>query len=361
MKRLRWCCALFAAATTIALMPVRAQSPQTRSAAIIQLLESYGGGLYPSFKVASLGQFRSDLQNVGKPWVLAGGEADRERRRQVVALAALDGAIIAGPNDWGTARQLLEWGCAYLREGTPTAFEREWLRLSIALSQLQLDELYLVDDHVKHADARFPQDPEFAAAKIFSRYELNRLTRRPFRSAVELMRASVSSSPIPGITLDFSQGAATQRVRDTITQLERLARESTQRPRAVLRLGVLEYELGEIAASRGHLTAALDSSTDAFDRYLAYLVIGLGFDVERRPADAAGAFANAVSVDPALQSGALQLAAHYQLLGRPDDASAVLDAAFRSQSTIDDPWQYPCAHCNGWNRRIAAVHAMVRR
>ena len=266
------------------------------------------------------------------------------------------------PNDWPAARSLLEWGCAYLREETlpPSPFEREWMRLSVALSEQHLDETYLLDEHLKHAENRFPDDPEFKAARLLARTELNRLTRRPFTSAYALLRQTVSSSPIPGVNT-FTRDTASPRVRGTAYMLEELAKDPASRPIALLRLGVLHFELGEIAVSRRHLTAALDASTDPFNRYLAYLVTGLAFDIEKRSVEAAEAFASAVTLDPALTSGAVQLAAHYQLLNRPDDASAVLDTAFRSRRTMDDPWQYPCAHCNGWSRRIADVHAMVRR
>ena len=130
---------------------------------------------------------------------------------------------------------------------------------------------------------------------------------------------------------------------------------------AQLRLGILHFEVRDFPASRRYLEPLGSSASDAFHRYLANLVLGLGLSSEGRTADAAAAFTRAVAIDPAVKSGAVELAAHHQMLNQPDEAAAIMNGLFSTRALIDDPWQRPCAHCSGWSRRQVALHAMVKR
>jgi hypothetical protein len=264
---------------------------------------------------------------------------------------------------------MLEWACAMLREDPPSEFERAWMMATIAFAQSERQSSFLIGgcppftyacNHVQHAIQRFREDPAFVAALVFSRVELTVLTRRPLGHPAPLVHAS----PIltSGHVVAAAIGSADQRqLNETISRLRQLNPDPVLGPKARLRIGIVHYELNRLDDSRREIGEALRGNLHPFDRYLAHLVLGLGFNAEKRPDDARREFAAAVAIDPGVISGAMELSVHQFSIGLRSEGSAVMDRALGTAPAHDDPWQRPCAFCAGWTERLNALRAGVRR
>jgi tetratricopeptide (TPR) repeat protein len=336
-------------------------TPQTDAEKTIRLLESYGRGETRLAVFDNPETLVSNLRSVGATWVDAGPEPDRIRRRNVLALVALDAAA----NDvwWDDVKPLLEWVCARLRRDAPTPFERDWMLASIAFTGVHGDERFLlasgcrppaVCNHLQHATSRFPDEPRLRFADVFARREVNALHRRPGFPPELLVPALPASN-------HSRHDDAMARINETLLLLDRAATDPVVGPDARLRRGVLRYEIKDLDGSRRDLGDVIGTSTDSSIKYLAHLVLGLGLDADGRIEDAAREYAAAVALNPAIKSGATQLAAHYFLTGRGDEASRILDVAFAADPPAPDPWRRHCGSCSGLEGWLADLRAMVRQ
>jgi predicted Zn-dependent protease len=132
-------------------------------------------------------------------------------------------------------------------------------------------------------------------------------------------------------------------------------------PKARLRIGIVHYEVNRLDDSRREIAEALGADLHPFDRYLAHLVLGLGFNAQKRPDDARREFAAAVAIDPGVISGAMELSAHQFAIGLRTEGSAAMDRALAAEPPRDDPWQRPCAFCAGWTERLNSLREGVKR
>jgi tetratricopeptide (TPR) repeat protein len=334
-------------------------------------LDAYGKGLVVPLEIGSVDDLRNALKKTGRSWVEAGSPDDRARRRRVLTLAALEAAIAAPLSEWQSIRELLEWACQSFRSDEPSDFERTWMLATIAFAESERQDDFLIGgrcppyspacNHVRHAMARFPDDPRFRAALVFGRVELNVLTRRPLGYASRLLQATPVFNSLPvSAPLGRSTGDE-RRLANTLAKVRELQSDSLLAAVARLRIGIVHYELGQFEESRVEIAEALRADLHPFDQYLAHLVLGLGFNSQNRPTEARRAFAAAVSVDPEVISGALELAAHEFRFGSRSEGSAALDRAMAASPARDDPWQRPCPDCAGWSSRLEALRAGVRR
>jgi hypothetical protein len=334
---------------------------------LVQALEAYGDGTPARLEFLTIEDLHRELRAAGPAWVTAGPAADRSRRKNVVALLALD-AVLKSPVP---ARvKLLEWACDYLRSGEPTEFEHTWMLVSIAFAQTEHLETFLVEEscpttsrdvpchHVRHAISRFPADRRFAAGNLFGRAEVNVVTRRPVSSPSVLTSARGIINLYPPAVASAQDA---NRIADTFSRLEALMGDPVVGHTARLRIGILQYELARFEDSRRTLTGLLADTRDPYDTYFAHLILGLGFDAEGRSADASKSFASALQLDPEIVSGATALAAHYVATGRSAEGSALVDRALAADPAHNDPWQHPCPYCGAWTAAIEQLHRWVRR
>jgi len=361
---------LVAGATVSVSMPrahATSATPQSRDEFLVAALDAYGKGLVLPLEIGSVDDLRNAVKKTGRSWVEAGPPDDRHRRRRVLTLAALEAAIAAPPSQWQSISELLEWACQSFRSDGPSDFERTWMLATIAFAESERQDDFLIGgrcprsspacNHVRHAMSRFPDDPRFRAALVFGRVELNVLTRRPLGNATKLVQAM---PVLYSLQIGRSTGDE-RRLADTLAKVRDLQSDSLLAAVARLRIGIVHYELGQFEESRVEIAEALRAGLHPFDQYLAHLVLGLGFDSQNRPADAGRAFATAVSVDPGVISGALELAAHEFRFGSRSEGSAALDRAMAASPARDDPWQRPCPDCAGWSSRLEALRTGVRR
>jgi len=342
---------------------------ESQDANLVAALEAYSEGGNVRLQVLSADEMRLALRTTGRTWVGAGSLADQPRRKRVLALLALEAAITAPPAQWRSINELLEWSCAMLREDAPSEFERTWMLATIAFAQSERQSDFLVGqcldfsstcNHVGHALERFPEDPVFRAARIFSRIELTVLTRRPLGQPTNLVHAAPMVNN--GYVIASTMNSADQRqLNETISKLRELTPDPVLGPKARLRTGIVHYEMNRLDDSRREIAEALRADLHPFDRYLAHLVLGLGFNVQKRPEDARREFAAAVAIDPGVISGAMELSAHQFAIGQRTEGSAVMGLALAAAPAHDDPWQRPCALCAGWMERLNILREGVKR
>jgi len=330
---------------------------------IVDALEAYSRGADLRIEIPDFDNFLSILRRTGPKWIDSGPPEDRARRRNAVALLALETAFRASPPD---AMVVLEWACRVLREGERSEFERNWMLASIAYGQRERLESFLFDDkcpatrglvacHQQHAAFRYPEDKRFDAGRVFARVEVNTLTRRPVLSPSVLTRVGVLNPYPPAV----ESARATERLADTLARLIDMFADRAVGLSARMRVGILHYELRRYAESREVLAPLLNGSDRPYFVYFAHLIRGLGFNSEGDATAAQHEFEAAVRIDPGVLSGALQLGALLAPLGRGADASALVDRALSDGSTIDDPWEYPCPDCEHWSQRLRELHRSV--
>ena len=353
--------ALFGEAGAVARPEVTAQ------ASIADAFEAYGRGERVRLQLGTkIDEFLRAIRGTGPRWIREGPASDQVRRRNVVALLALEAAFSTPHAD---RMVLLEWACDLLRTGERSEFDREWLLASIAYAQAErLGHFLLTEEcpatsqyaacHQMHAVFRYPEDRRFEAGKIFARNEVNVVSRRPVLSPSVLIRAN----PIIKVHPPAVPSAAdADRMADTLTRLEALTGDPAVGSMARMRIGILHYELQRFEDSRRTLASVIDHTQDRYLRYFVHLVRGLGYNAEGRPENAQAEFERAVAIDPGVISGALELSTLLVASGRATDASVVMDRATSIPATIDDPWQYPCPDCADWSKRLQRLRAAVRK
>jgi len=312
-------------------------------------------------------QFRAGAHR----WIEQAPVPDKVRRRNVVALAALELSTLLGTGN----RDQVVWPEALFAEGRPTEFERLW-RLAV-LTQVSTGT-YEVDNvgsrgrpfdgdpfaeaMTKRVLVRFPDDARFRLLDV--------LVRRPAVSvlcnepgappgvllAVRTSRRALSWAP-PG-----NAAQAKQQLRDAIRELAALQNDPEIGPEVHLRIGILRYHLNELDTARAELAIAANTSVEQAVRHVANYVTGLSFDAQQRFEEAMLAFNAAAHEKPDDMATARQRSVHLFLVGRADEVPAVIGRAFTpTPPTASDPaLVYRMFEARFYRERLRRLHEMVR-
>jgi len=115
--------------------PVIYKAQPEDKTAVIQFLDALERGDEVKLKFESRNAFKDAWDKTAGAWLRA-PEADRDRRRRILALAILQAGYDAlNGMTWGDVRWLIEWQCDQIRRGPTTEFEHVWLSASIVLIQ----------------------------------------------------------------------------------------------------------------------------------------------------------------------------------------------------------------------------------
>ena len=323
------------------------QAGSTASSQSADLFDRYAqSGETGPMTIRNVGAFVDLLGSAGRNWISAAPPAEHGRRRDLVALLALETAASAAWHIDGL--RIIEWACDLLRKDTPTEFERQWM---LASSSLFLRSYYERHSfwygpagyprgpsairHLEHALDRFPREPRLRLARIFLRPEAYALSSRPGANPDELVKVPVrrrAAGP-PGL----------KRIAQTIEALGELVDEGDVGAEARTHVGWLQFHRGDVPASRETFTLAARTATDPFVRNLAWLGAGLSLDAEGRRTEATEAYRAAVEAMPRARASAVQLAAHLFLGGERREASRLIESAYGPGALDLEPWRHVIA------------------
>lgn len=375
-----WCTCLLAGSVVIASLAGGGASAQRSS--VLAQLDRYSRGEFAAVaaELAALddfGDLLGDVKRDGPAWIAAGPPDDRARRRLAAATFALEAARAAEHTEWKWVHrvvieppppfpdsppfkpliqpdsltwkpppQLVEWGCALMREAeAPTAIERIWHLAAIAVAQRWGDYEFLLGspweargnardeiEHLAHVGKRFPTEPRLVLAQAIA-IEW-RVWSRPSRSiATEAERA-----------------------------FERLTGDPAVGSEATLRLGSLRLR----SRNPGGAVELFDRvETMTRDRYLIYLARyfrGQAREQQSRLADAELDYRGALATIPHATSATMALAAILARSDRRLEASTLVEASLSARPTPVDPWRgYGAADDRFWPELIGRLHAEIKR
>jgi tetratricopeptide (TPR) repeat protein len=232
---------------------------------------------------------------------------------------------------WELARMLLDY-VESPDTGRPSPARddmvRAWYRATIAWMELREDHEI---DHVDHAYALFPNDPDV----LFLTASLHETFATPY------IQGAVRSAVLPA---GFSFGVGSDR--SELRKAEGLFRRAlAARPafaEAHLRLGRVLMLLGQPTAAAAELREALATTTDdSLLPYYGHLFLGAAEEALARFGDARAAYERAAALYPAAQSPLLALSELARRQGDRRGALAAMDRVFalpHGDSELDDPW-----------------------
>ena len=299
--------------------------------ASFDVLDQYDRGEYETavttlIKLRSLEAFSKVYQDAADRWIRDLGPAHVERRRNIVAVVALEAAHARGGVEWPHAQVLVEWACARLRATlVPTELERRWMHAASALLEGAVQGAAL-ELHVTHALKRFPDDPALILARAVA---------AELRAGPDQRTASGTQPPEAGETSSAGLTLVASRLQQA-ARLPEIQRE------AQLRLGYTALRQGKAQVALDHLAAAASANAVA-DPYLDYLIFlfrGRALDRLKRWDDAAAAYRKAVELQPGVQSAELALATALFRAGHRAEASAAADRALSRREATPDPWLF---------------------
>ena len=317
-------------------------------------------------------------RNLRRHWAVTGAAwidrdaGDRPRRLLAAAALALESETLrAERGEWRVsdnptcaAACVLDWAQQRLIErGGADAAERAWYLAAAALAGGVRDARYLhrpidlersarvLPGLMDRAVLRFPDDPALrleraiaAAARFTTLTDTG--TARPALAERELSARAV---PERFRTRDASAN-------DAAVMLEALAGDPLVGPEARVRLGFLEWALGNDQASRTALTIASAQATDPDVRFLAQFLIGWTGLARGDGAAAADALDAALTTRPGSQSAAVLRAALALQDGDATTADAAGAQALGRRGDLD-PWRL---FLYGHHHRLPAVIASLR-
>jgi hypothetical protein len=324
------------------------------------LLERYASGEFDAVagELATLTDFSNiykDLRRNAPAWIDANGASDRDRRRLAAATFALEAARVGALYDWKRVQrfiradliywrppaELVEWGCALMRETPPTPIEQTWQLAALAVASRAQDFEFLIGSpwegranakdeyaHLEHAAQRFPREHRFLLAQgIAIEWRLFPSARTP--GAPEMLRifANLRNDPRVG-------------------------------PEALMRSGVHRFRTGDRGLAELELREAEDRATDPFVTYLARFYLG---QMARGAADAEAAYRGALTAVPRAQSATFALALLLAKRGVRSEGAALIDASLQQPHAVD-PWRsYADADDRFWPVHIAALREAIAR
>ena len=336
---------------TVAAMVLTAGAPAARQRPpvdAITLVDIYAQGRhYEAIATAAalpdLGPLRLRFVQDLPGWIAADPAAAAKRRAAAAGfIVELTGARLE--SDWGRLSDLLEWTCAQVLRpsGPPTPFERSWHLATTALAGRARARVWLLgpfarlphqkprkpqpDDppspiHLTHALERFPDDPEFALARVIAwtwgrDSEPIRNLRRGEDDVARLLRAP--------------QGEAITAY-EPLLGIQRVAAE------AQIRTGLVHISMRNHPAALRAFEAAQPAASDRELKYLAHFLAGRSLEALQRPDEAITQYQSALAVEPSAESAAIALAAVQFSRNDRDAAVLLVDKTFAAPRTTTDP------------------------
>jgi hypothetical protein len=325
--------------------------PAARQAArldLIGLIDSYAQGRHDeaiagAAALPDLGPLRLRFVQDVPAWVVA-EPANAAKRRAAAAGFIVELTAARLESDWGRLSDLLEWTCAQVLRpaGTPTEFERAWHMSTTALAGRARARVWLLgpfarlphqkprkpqpDDppspmHLTHALERFPDDPQFALARVVAwtwgrDAEPIRNLRRNEDDVARLLRA-------PQI--------------EALTAYQPLLAIPAVAGEAQVRTGLVHISMANHAAALRAFEAAQPVASDRELKYLAHFLAGRSLDALQRPDEAIAQYQSALTVEPSAESAAIALAALQFSHGDRDAAVRLIDKTFEASRSSTDP------------------------
>jgi len=319
-----------------------ATGPRAQPQNAARLIDQYQSGEFTA-AVRAAADNTSDLREVLKtlneavPVLMPGSDAN-EQRRLAVAAFSLEIVMVRRNSLFGdSGKLLLEWACSLLRRSsTPLPAERLWHLAAIGVIEGAADGRVL-DDHMAHAEKRFPKEPRFVLARAV---------------ALELQTWPQGH-----------MGGSFEGPRDELVSLLRIATFTPEvRDEALLRWGFFDLRQGNERNALDHLNA-IGQTADTYVDYLRHLFRGRAFDRSNKPADAIDAYRQAVLAEPRAQTARLALAGALAAgNSRPDAREALGLALTEPRDVLADPWfMYGSADQRFWPTLITELRQAVRR
>lgn len=358
--------ALVAAVVTALQAPLVGRQADARTPVAIlptgDMLDRYARGQLPAIAlgVDTTMPFGRQLRRVAPQWIGARTAPDVARRRLAVASFVLDLDAANLDNAWQPVfgNDLIEWACGLLREGPPSAAERDWYVASIALLERAHQTRFsqpamgvgsaarrrreATDDalrfHVAHADARFPGDPQWALNRAIA----EELVTWPMARDEE--KLVVAWNVEARIRSRYREAIALPAVRDE----------------AHLRLGYFELRRAQVVAALDQFDRASPSTSDPATRYWLHLLRGRALTRAGRTADAVAAYRRAVAEFSGAQSATVALGA---LLSAERESGEGRDLVTRmlTQPPAMDPWRlYEFPTSRHWAAAMTTVYGAIR-
>lgn len=357
---LRHLCACIVACGVV----VTSSSAQT-SPTVVSLLDAYAAGRFDQV-AAGLTTFQDfdpileQLTREGPGWIVAGGDADADRRELIAATFALEAAraaqgkpwklLLKAPTGlgvtlpgytlyWQAPPRIIEWACARLRaRATVHPAERWWHLAAIAVGHRSEDFQFLVGSpfesvvlnqqdeiaHLLHVEDRFPEEMRIQLAKAIA------IEWRWPQDAIPAFLGLVDHPDVGGearVRLGISQ-TRTGRHADAVTTLKR----------------------AELETREPHLV------------YLARLFRGRALEALKRPKDAEVAYRSAVATMPGAQAAATALAGLLSADGKRLEAQQLIGRTLSTKPMPDDPWRvYVHGDDRHWPYLIARLRKEILR
>lgn len=314
------------------------------------LLDTYYRGNYDeavakAAALPDLGPLRLRFVQDTPTWIQA-DPANIEKRRAAAAAFLVELAGARLESDWGRFSDLIEWTCAQVLRagGPPTAFERSWHMATTALAGRARVRLWLLgpyarlphqkplnrkpqkDDppsplHLMHAIERFPDDPEFQLARVVA-WTWGR-DSEPMRNRGGGWRdSSLRSRPAQ---------------LEAITALQPLLDIPEVAAEAHIRTGMVYFTVSDHAAALRSFTAAQPIARRTALKYLAYFLAARSLEVLQRPDEAVTQYQRALEIVPRAESATIALASLQFARDEVDASTAIVNQAFETHNTNNDP------------------------
>jgi hypothetical protein len=335
--------------------------------AIAAMLDALDRGQAVSVTVQRPLEFHAAFETAATSWINAVAESDRQRRRDVVAVAVLESARDAtlGVTDfqhripWTSIKRLIEWQCDRLRRSAPTEFERRWMIASAAVSHASGDARFLTGsnglavtrtiidgrevaggsvpctdrdpcNHAGHIESRFPGEPQVALARVMLQTSI---ARKPGSLAGRIASSKLIKRP-DGTAVTPALDAI---VDSGLSELRRLSEIVTVGWDARLRLGLALYGLNQRPQSLHELEQVAASPADLHVRYVAHFASALNHDAGNHLDQTITSLEAAQALLPGVRSTATLLAAKYVIAGRHAEAHALMEETYLAEAPGFDP------------------------
>jgi hypothetical protein len=342
------------AVVVVAVLLIRLEAQPSSS--LPTLITSYSDGHYDEAvrqvaAIEDLGPFRLRYVQDVPNWVRS-DPSKTTARRQAAAAFLLELTHARLESDWNRLADLIEFTCVSLRDaGPPDAFELAWDRASMALAGRARARLWLLGEfaqlphqpprkrpppppkepspypqHLVHALARFPEDPQLRLDQILA-WSWGR-DQEQIRNVGVRWSADDPNNPFnPSLLL-----------REAMIEYQVWTNNPTVGAEALMRIGVAQFTLGEHAASLGTLGRVQQMESAAPEiRYVSFFTAGRALEALKRRDEAMVEYAKALDVVPGAESASIALASLQFVSDDRDAAVARLADARTGRDAISDP------------------------